>query len=282
LINTGDLGITPISDTTIHPQLNVSPAVGRIQNNLHGIIDGINSSFSSLGLGIVLLKPDLGSLGYELLSGIQSNLLPLVSNLVSLSLNALFMGFLFVITLLYLFTEYDKLPRLISRISPLDDDLDHLLFNKFTETTRAVIIGNFLVAIAQASAVSGMLLILGVGAPVLLWVLMVILSLVPIGSGLVWLPVGIGLALSGNPLAGVLLIVYSAIIINVIDTSLRPQLLRGTLRLHPLVIIFSALGGIGMFGPLGILYGPLIAVFFTSLMDVYTTRYSGNKLHHTA
>ncbi len=232
---------------------------------------------SSQETGTNLFHIDLNRAVNQILTPIQENITPVLTGIVSGGISVLFFGFLLIVTMLYMFNEYDKLPALLSKISPLDDDLDELLFKKFTDTNRAVITGSFLVAIAQASAVSLMLLIIGVGAPVLMWMMMVILSLVPVGSGLVWFPIGLVLAATGNPIEGIILIIYSAVIINVIDTTLRPRVMKNAVELHPLIIIFSALGGISAFGPLGILYGPVIAVFFTSLMDVYAERYTNKK-----
>lgn len=270
-------GTTGEIDTTKIP---LSPSLQAIQNTVNGGIESLNGTFQNLGLDTEINQPDISSLLAQVLESIKNSVLPLVNGVISFSISAVFNAFILIVTLLYMFPAYERLPFIVSRISPLDDQLDQLLVKKFTETNRAVIIGSFFVAIAQASAVSIALLLLGVGSPVLLWVIMVILSLIPVGSGLVWGPIGIGLILSGQPIVGLALIFYGAVIINVIDTTLRPYLMRETTQLHPLVIIFSALGGISLFGPLGILYGPLIAVFFTSLMDIYTLRFSGTKLHH--
>lgn len=260
-----------------------------LEAGINDMLNSLNSSLNSAGIDLKqllvsanlitdptdeFLTIDLGNLVGQALVTVQSNIAPALSGLVAGGVGVLFFSFLLIVTILYMFTEYENLPRIISRVSPLDDGLDELLFKKFTETNRAVIVGSFLVAIAQATAVSIALILMGVGAPVLLWLLMVILSLIPVGSGLVWAPVGLALAISGRPVEGILLIAYSAVIINVIDTYLRPRVMKNSVQLHPLVIIFSALGGIAMFGPLGILYGPVIAVFFTSLMDVYVQRYS--------
>jgi predicted PurR-regulated permease PerM len=221
-----------------------------------------------------VFKVNLNALTLNLLNVIKDSLAPALTGIISGGLNAAFFGFLLIITLLYLFTDYQNLPKLLSKVSPLDDKIDKLLIHKFTETNRAVILGSFLVAIAQASAVSILMIIMGIGAPVLLWMIMVIFSLIPVGSGVVWLPAGIILILTGRVLEGVFLIVYGAIIINVIDSYLRPKIMKDKVELHPLIIIFSALGGLTAFGPLGILYGPVIAVFFSSLMEIYIEHYS--------
>jgi predicted PurR-regulated permease PerM len=207
------------------------------------------------------------------LGNIRDFFVPITTEVISGSVNILFSLFILTLTLIYLFPAYERLPQFIKRISPLDDKLDDLLVSKFTETSQAVIKGTFLVAIAQATAVIAAMVLMNVGSPVLLWLIMVILSIVPIGSGLIFIPVGIIMAATGNATNGIFLIIYGVVIINVIDALLRPYLMKETVQLHPMVIIFSVIGGISAFGPLGILYGPLIAVFFTALMDVYNQHF---------
>ena len=130
-------------------------------------------------------------------------------------------------------------------------------------------------------------MLMGIGAPVLLWLIMVLLSIVPIGSGLVWAPVGIAVIIggisSGNTtqiILGVLLIVYSAIIINVIDTTFRPRLMHGAVNIHPLAAVFSVLGGIAAFGILGILYGPVLFVLFLTMVELYRKNFLSGKREH--
>jgi predicted PurR-regulated permease PerM len=274
--------IARVLPSGVNGQVALSPSIMALEDSVNNVIRGANEQLASLaGDSATLLQPiNLGEIGITILSSIQAQIFPIVNNVIQFSVNALFTAFMLIVTLLYLFPAYRKLPRFVSRVSPLDDKLDLLLVNSFRATTKAVIFGSFLVAIAQASAVLIALLILNIGSPVLLWVIMVILSLIPVGSGLVWAPVGVGLILTGQPLAGVLLIIYSAVIINVIDTTLRPYVMKDAVKLHPLIVIFSAIGGIGLFGPLGILYGPVLVVFFASLMDVYTRDFAGVKLHH--
>lgn len=260
----------------------------RVEATILETVGGINDRLESLGVSYQLKLPEdraeLRDQIDEALKAVLNEVSKTPGSVISfatnftteiakISVNILFHGFIFIITLAYAFTIYDRLPSIIRRISPLDNELDNLLTTKFSETTAAVVLGNFVVAIAQATAVLIMLLLLGIGSPALLWAIMVILSLVPVGSGLVWFPVGLYLAFTGNPVAGILLIVYGAVIINIIEAVLRPIVLQGRIQLHPLVILFSVLGGLTLFGPIGLIYGPLVAVFFTSLMEIYNQRY---------
>lgn len=268
----------------------VGSAFSSIESQINDSLNTLNTSLAEAGIDLKqllanselieeteadnVLKLDLGRLSSQVLTSIQSNIAPAVAGVISGGANVLFFGFLLIVTLIYMFNEYENLPQVFAKISPLDDELDELLYKKFTDTNRAVITGSFLVAIAQATAVSAVLMIMNIGAPVLLWLVMVILSLIPVGSGLVWVPISLALVAIGRPIEGILLLVYGAVAINVIDTYLRPRVMKNSVQLHPLIIIFSALGGITVFGPLGILYGPIAAVLFTSLMDVYAERYN--------
>ena len=118
---------------------------------------------------------------------------------------------------------------------------------------------------------------------------MMILSILPIGSGLVWFPVGLFMIIdglrtgnTGQVIIAIALIIYSAIIINVIDTTIRPKIMKDTVNIHPLITIFSVLGGLTIFGPMGILYGPIIVVMFLSIMDIYNKHYLNNEVIKSA
>ncbi|MEO6729027.1 MAG: AI-2E family transporter [Candidatus Dojkabacteria bacterium] len=213
-----------------------------------------------------------------------NQLLPVLRDLVSLGGGLLFATFLLILCLIYMFPAYENLPKIFARFSPLDAKYDDLIYSKFINTLKGSINGSFIVAIAQATAVIIPMILMGVGAPVLLWIIMLILSIVPVGSGLVWAPIGVVMIIQGivnqtpgSVLAGIFLIVYSAIIINVVDSVLRPRLIKGEVNIHPLITILSVIGGIGLFGFFGILYGPLIVVIFMTLLDIYKTNYLDQK-----
>lgn len=191
-------------------------------------------------------------------------------------MNVLFKGFLMIFTMIYLFVDHGKIGENIRKISPLQDNLEKTFAEKFRATTKAVLVGTFVIALLQSTAVLIPMFFMRLEPLVLWWILMFVLSIIPVGSGLVWFPLGILLILSGRTVEGIFLIIYSAVIINVIDTSFRPRLIKKGTNLHPIVALFSVLGGLNMFGVIGILYGPLIAVFFITVMEIYRKRYRTN------
>lgn len=260
----------------VAPNGEASEIISRVETAIRPTLDEVNrlaSRLSDLGVEGVQ-EVNLQEIVTDLAARLQALVVPVGTAILSGTVNVLLYLFLLTLSILYLFVDFDKLPSFLTRFSPLEDRVDKILVSKFTETTRAVIIGNFLVAIAQATAVIIPMLVMGIGAPVLLWLSMVLLSLIPVGAGLIFGPVGALLIISGRVAEGTFLVVYGAIIINVVDAALRPRLMKGKVKLHPLIIIFSVIGGISVFGPIGIIYGPLIAVFFTSLMEVYNQQFN--------
>lgn len=254
--------------------------IGNLEESINNTITNINSGILKSS-GFAISQLELRSLLLSFASDLRNQLVPLASQILSLSGGLLFNLFLFILSLSYLFPLFSELPRLFSLISPLNKKIDKIIFDKLRETTRGVIKGTLGVAIIQATSVLIPMVLMGVGAPILLWIVMVLLSIIPVGSGLVWAPVGIAIILGGissanasQVILGILFIVYSAIIINIIDTTFRPRLMKGATNVHPLATIFSVLGGISVFGILGILYGPVILILFVTLMKIYNSNFT--------
>jgi predicted PurR-regulated permease PerM len=101
-------------------------------------------------------------------------------------------------------------------------------------------------------------------------VLMGFVCMIPVaGSFLVWLPLSIYLMLNGHWTKAVVLIVWGAVVVSSIDNFLRPKLVGNQTRLHELFIFFSVLGGISMFGLLGIVLGPVVLAITLGLLETF-------------
>jgi predicted PurR-regulated permease PerM len=101
---------------------------------------------------------------------------------------------------------------------------------------------------------------------------MTFLSMVPmLGAFIVWVPAAIYLALSGHYVKALMLAAWGTLVIGMIDNFLRPKLVGSRTRLHELLIFFSVLGGLNVFGVLGVVLGPVVMALTLSLIDVYRT-----------
>lgn len=120
---------------------------------------------------------------------------------------------------------------------------------------------------------------LGISAPLLWAVLMAFLSLLPaIGAALVWCPVAIYFLAIGTTWQGVVLILFGALVIGLVDNVLRPILVGKDTKMPNYVVLISTLGGIATFGLNGFVIGPMIAAMFISAWDIfYESRHSDMK-----
>ena len=209
---------------------------------------------------------DINQYIQEALNFLLQRLGPLFANVAKGSISL----FIFLIALYYLFKDGHKLRRALVNISPLQDVHDETIFHKLALAINSVIRGNLAVAIIQGSATAIGFLLFTVPNPVLWGSAAAIAALVPsLGTSLVLLPAIAYLYISGNITLAIGLTVWGILAVGLIDNFLGPMLVgRGT-RLHPFLVLLSILGGIGFFGPIGFLLGPLTLSLLFALLEIY-------------
>ncbi|MBD3244947.1 MAG: AI-2E family transporter [Candidatus Moranbacteria bacterium] len=182
----------------------------------------------------------------------------------------IFMAFLMFFTLYYLFKDNKKIIKKIMRISPLKNKQEEMLFEEFISISKATIKGSLVIAVIQGVLLGLLFWMTQVPSPALWGLVSIITSLIPmLGAGLVWFPAGVIMIIAGNIWQGVLILIMGALVISSVDNFLRPKLVGDSSSLHPLLVFFSTLGGIALFGILGFLIGPIIVVLFMTLISIY-------------
>ena len=192
--------------------------------------------------------------------------LNLVGNVLGGVVKALFVVF----TMYYLFRDGEKIVSNLPAALPLKREQGEAIIARTKEVVSASVYG--VVSIAAIQGLLGGLAfwILGVPSPLLWAVLMGFVCMIPIaGSFMVWLPLSIYLMIGGHWTKAVLLIVWGAFVISTIDNLLRPRLMRNHTRLHELFVFFSVLGGISVFGLLGIVLGPVVLAITLGLLQTF-------------
>lgn len=178
--------------------------------------------------------------------------------------------FLMVFTMYYFFKDGPNITGTLRRLMPLTPAQVTLTFNQLRDVIQATMYGGLAVAIIQG--ILGGLLFWAVGIPsVFFWgAIMAFMSILPIiGAFIIYLPAGIILMVSGSFLKGLLVIVIGSLVISQVDSVLRPYLIAGRAAMHPLMLFFSIMGGIAMFGLLGVVLGPMIAAIFMTLIRIF-------------
>lgn len=170
----------------------------------------------------------------------------------------------------YFFADGPAMVRTLMHLSPLDDAYEAELLDRFSDVSRAVVLATVLSAIAQGVlAGAGYWFALSSDAPVfLLTVATALLAMVPfVGAAAVWIPVSAWLVfLQGEVFAGAALALYGALVVSTVDNIIKPVVLHGQSKLHPLLALLSVLGGVMVLGPIGVLVGPMLVTFLQALL----------------
>lgn len=181
--------------------------------------------------------------------------------------------FQLVVTLLALFfflRDGDAIMRDVRRALPFDELRRELVIRQTRDLVYASIAAGLLIASLQGLAGGLAFAVLGLGAPVFWGVIMGFLALLPfVGTWVVWVPASLWLVVTGEVVRGAVLAVLGATIVASIDNFLRPAILSGRAQMNGLLMFISLLGGVSVFGLLGIVLGPLVTVIIRGLFEAY-------------
>jgi len=195
------------------------------------------------------------------------------SNLIG-NLSIAIMNFVFCIfTMFYVLRDGDRLAIRVRELLPMSEDLKTNLTNRLQEVIRATIYGGILVAIIQGTLGALIFWILGIHTPLLWGATMALLALIPLfGPYVIYVPAAIMLIAGGSLAKGIILLALGVAIVSQVDNLLKPMIVGGRTKIHPLVIFFSMLGGLKAFGLLGVILGPVLASVLLALLEVYKPR----------
>lgn len=178
--------------------------------------------------------------------------------------------FFVIFTMYYFFKDGDRISETLREALPLQRDQAETIMARTREVIDASVYGVISIAIAQGTLGGLAFWILGLPSAIIWGVAMTFLSMVPmLGAFLVWVPAAIYLAVTGHWVKALLLALWGTLVIGMIDNFLRPALVGSRTRLHELLIFFAVLGGLSVFGVLGVVLGPVVLAVTIALIDVY-------------
>lgn len=174
----------------------------------------------------------------------------------------------------YFFRDGKPFANYLLRICPMKEEHLRKLFEKFTQISRATIKGTLIIGLVQGGLGALTLWIFGNDTWILWGLIMVLLSIIPfVGTWLILIPAGIIKIVMGNPFQGISIILISIFIVSSVDNVLRPVLVGRDAKMHDLLIFFSTIGGIAVFGIAGFIIGPVFSALLVSLLDIYCSEY---------
>jgi predicted PurR-regulated permease PerM len=179
-------------------------------------------------------------------------------------------AFFVLFTMYYLFKDGDKIVDKLPAALPLGRQQSEAIILRTKEVVSASVYGVVAIAAIQGFLGGMAFWILGIPSPLLWGVLMGFVCMIPLaGSFLVWLPLAIYLMITGHWTKAIILIVWGALVISTVDNLLRPKLVGGQTKLHELLVFFAVLGGISVFGLLGIVLGPVVLAITLGLLRTF-------------
>jgi predicted PurR-regulated permease PerM len=178
--------------------------------------------------------------------------------------------FFVIFTMYYLFRDGERIMRALPEMLPLERAQSEAIFARTRDVISASLYGVLVIAMIQGALGGLAFWALGLPSAIVWAVVMTFLSMIPMaGSFFVWVPAAIYLGITGHWGKALILVAWGSLVIGTVDNFLRPKLVGERTRLHELFIFFSVLGGLKVFGVLGIVLGPVVLAITLALLDVF-------------
>ena len=183
---------------------------------------------------------------------------------------------IFLYVFVALLTNREKLLTLIRQLNPLGDEVTDLYLRKMGSMVRGTVNGQFVIALCQGVAGAASIYVAGFHHGFFIFaILLTALSIIPLGGGIVTIPFGIGMIFYGNIIGGAFVVAWHLLVVTNLDNFLRPILVPRDARLNPALMLLAVFAGIAMFGPWGIVIGPVLMIVIVTTIDVYLAVYKG-------
>ncbi len=242
--------------------------------------DTINSSF----LDKILQSPVLSGVDgkgiliksvSDLSSGLAAQLGGMLRNFFVFAMDIVIM----LIALFFFFRDGESYFQAFAGLLPFTKRQKEEIAGKFADTFSAVINGVFLVALLQGAMTGIGFALFGIPHAVFWGFLAAILALLPVGgAALIWLPGAAYLYLTGSALSGILLGAWGLLLVSLPDNFLKPLLIGEKSKIPTFILFIALLGGLQVYGLLGLLFGPLVVTLLTALVRIYREEYAGKPV----
>lgn len=192
---------------------------------------------------------------------------PILTSTVTKVINGIVGLFFLIITIYFILTDGEVLIKYFKDIIPVENNYIDNFSGKFYEVMNIIIKGYFIIGIYQSVVFFLILLIFKYPNPFLFSFMSFIASFIPmLGATIVWLPITFIIIITQSVIKGVLFGLLSGFFVSTVDNFIRPKIISSKIKIHPLLLFFSIIGGIIAFGYNGILLGPLfLALLYSSL-----------------
>ncbi|MCP4756587.1 MAG: AI-2E family transporter [Proteobacteria bacterium] len=195
----------------------------------------------------------------------------LIGNIVSFVIDFLIM----MVVIFSLLVNGSRFKEFLLAFSPLPDDEEELVFERFVQINYVTLVGNGIGGLIQGGLAGIGFWMAGLQSIALWTTMMVILAFIPlVGIIIVYLPACIYLIIIGNSISAVVLFIYCSLVALVVENWFKPKFVGNRVKINSTLVFLSILGGLSVFGVAGIFYGPLIISIFLTFVELYHQRYT--------
>lgn len=265
--------LVPLSFITLAVGREFSGAAKNLQGFAASLLDPNNATVGRV-LGWAERYVDTGHLRdpetiRQYLEGMSGSIAQRTVRLAGGALGAVVQIFFILFTMYYLFRDGAGIVRGLPAVLPLETAQSEEILTRTKDVIGASVYGVLVIAAIQGALGGLAFFMLGLPSPIVWGVAMAFFSLIPMaGSFIVWVPAAVYLAATGQWWKAGFLAFWGAIVIGMVDNFLRPKLVGEKTKLHELFIFFSVLGGLQVFGVLGLVLGPVVLAITLALFDV--------------
>jgi predicted PurR-regulated permease PerM len=197
-----------------------------------------------------------------------------VGGVVAATGSVVFQMVMMLIALYFLLVDGQRLVTWMESVSPLKRGQTTELLTEFRRVTRSVLVSTLATAGVQAAAALVGYLITGVPVPIFFAAVTFFFALIPaVGAAVVCVAAALLLLATGHPVAAIILAAWGILVVGLSDNVIKPLLVKRGMHMHGAIIFFSLLGGLAIFGAIGLLLGPLSVAFFLAVVRIYERDY---------
>jgi predicted PurR-regulated permease PerM len=250
---------------TLGSGIAVGGSAGRIVSSTQELLGGFGIHLSPEQMEAVLARASEALQAGAIAAGSS-----VLSNLLGMAVH--FSVLLMIV--FYLLVEMDQLRDFVFKLSPLPQEQEELLATKFRAVARGTLVGNGVGSVGQGALCGIAMWVVGLPSPLFWGTVMSILAFLPlVGVSIVAVPMAIYLFFTGDPMSAALFLAFCLGQAAVFENIVKTKLIGAGAAMPDLLAFLAIIGGLGVFGVLGLLYGPLIATAFLTLTDLYFTSY---------
>ena len=177
---------------------------------------------------------------------------------------------LMIISLFYFLKDGERIVKKLVAFSPLADSYDEQIIRRVGLAINSIVRGSLIIALAKGFLTALGFAIFGIPSPILWGVVAALASFIPVvGSSIVIIPAILYLFIASSYAGAIGFAVWGVALIGLSDNLLSPILMKKGMHIHPFIILLSILGGLGFFGPIGFIAGPVVLSLLFALFDIY-------------